>query len=89
MIKIIVENCCAATVFSLLVGSTIWSIITFMGCTPHQEKQAPDINHSLSKVYYIKGSQTNLCWKVRAESNELVLINVPCTPEVEKLIRHE
>lgn len=46
-------------------------------------------NFIMSEGHYIKGKQTGLCFFVAGEAGGIVLTNVPCTPEVEKLIRHE
>jgi len=50
----------------------------------------PTVHEEAQRITYVKDTRTNLCFvrnSVLTDVNSVVFTNVPCTPEVEKLIR--
>ena len=50
----------------------------------------PTVREEAQRLTYVKDTRTNLCFvrnSVLTDVNSVVFTNVPCTPEVEKLIR--
>lgn len=50
----------------------------------------PTVQEQALRVTYVKDSRTNLCFvynSVLTDVNSVVFTNVPCSPEVERLIK--
>jgi hypothetical protein len=50
----------------------------------------PTAHEEAQRIFYVKDARTNLCFvrnSVLTDVNSVVFTNVPCTPEVEKLIK--
>lgn len=63
------------------------------GCTEHARSELfPDTAQRVSEITYVKDKRTNLCFAHNSVNNGHgfaydVFVNVPCTPEVESLIK--
>ena len=66
--------------------------LLLMACTPETRKDlAPTDSERADRVSYFKDHRTNLCFAATYVSSypigqDMILTNVPCTPEVEKLL---
>jgi hypothetical protein len=64
-----------------------------LGCNESQREQvAPTPSQEAQHVTYLKDNRTNLCFATSYVSEypfgtATIFANVPCTPEVEKLIK--
>ncbi len=50
----------------------------------------PTAHEEAQRIFYVKDNRTNLCFvrnSILTDVNSVVFTNVPCTPEVEKLIK--
>lgn len=65
-------------------------MLCFMGCSEATRKDLfPSRAESANRILYVKDTRTGLCFvsnEILTDINSIVLTNVPCTPEVEKLL---
>lgn len=55
-----------------------------------RKQVSPTIHERAQEIFYTKDERTGLCFaynSILTDVNSYVFSNVPCTPEVEKLIR--
>lgn len=69
-------------------------LVFLLGCDKGSVDFFPHAGDEVNKIRYFKDSRTNLCFALSTftgggalPQNESVFSNVPCTPEVEKLIK--
>lgn len=64
---------------------TITLIICLLACACNTVSNS---NSIMSDLIYVKDTRTNLCFATAyAYSNNAVMSNIPCTPEVEQIIK--
>lgn len=70
----------------------IFVILFLIACNPEQRKEFfPSVKEQADQLTYVKDHRTNLCfvWNPVYTSGMTsdTFVNVPCIPEVEKLIK--
>ena len=67
-------------------------VFIFVGCNEASAREFfPTKSQEANQITYVKDSRTNLCFAYNSVTNsngftDSVLTNVPCTPEVERLL---
>lgn len=69
--------------------------LLLMGCDEGSKESFrkevfPTTHEQAQRIHYVKDKRTDLCFvynSVLTDVNSVVFTNVPCTPEVEKLIK--
>jgi hypothetical protein len=75
----------------LLKASSLFIILCSQGCADLRKEIAPTPTEQVSNILYIKDSRTGLCFAhnliYTSPASSDVYVYVPCTPEVEKLLK--
>ena len=70
--------------------SKIVLLLCLIGCSNETRKEwFPTRAEAANSILYVKDTRTGLCFvsnEILTDINSIVLTNVPCTPEVEKLL---
>ena len=72
---------------------SILILLCILGCTPPSSENIPStLSQEVNSINYVKDNRTGLCFAVSYVGeypigSSHILSNVPCTPEVEKLIK--
>jgi len=65
-------------------------LLFLLGCSEATRKEIfPTRAEGANRILYVKDTRTGLCFvsnEILTDINSVVLTNVPCTPEVEKLL---